>query len=162
MRREPFWLSWWFITCIQWFLNTIMQVSGSTPLNVRDFFRLPPTTTEAIILTVCQAAVVSPSSMWAGRRLLRKEPGGSAQFYLSGVNRHTWAQWAAAGLPQHKNKNIFECLNMKPNLKQYKQYVNMAPCYYKPPWLQILTTSDIVYRVDSALNINRCNTKLFN
>lgn len=54
------------ITCAQWFLNTIMQVSGSTPLNVRDFFRCPPITTEAIILTDCQGAKAWSGSMRGG------------------------------------------------------------------------------------------------
>lgn len=53
-------------TCAQWFLNTIIQVSGSTPRSVRDFLRLPPTTTEAIILTGSQAAIACSSTACQG------------------------------------------------------------------------------------------------
>lgn len=46
-------LAWrWCFTWAQWFLNTIMQVSGSTPFKTRDCpSRFPLATTEAIMVT---------------------------------------------------------------------------------------------------------------
>lgn len=77
-----------------------MQVSGSTPLNVRDFFRLPPTTTEAIIFD-CQSGGYGmiQFSVWDGGCLMN---GARDISWLSQpkIRPFPWTWWAAAGLQE--------------------------------------------------------------
>ena len=79
-----------------------MQVSGSTPFNVRDFFRLPPTTTEAIILTGRQVAIACSRSVVlgggaVGRWLSDERTGGISSLSQPKIRPFPWALQEAAG-----------------------------------------------------------------
>ena len=52
-------------TCAQWFLKTIMQVSGSTPFRTRDCpARFPLTTMEAIVMVMLSCGRIKPFWQW--------------------------------------------------------------------------------------------------